>query len=75
MHKAKVQLKNELETHNDLTEKYSTHSLQEGKQAKEVATYEQDVEALRTKVVDYEQQTRQKEDNAKMHRAYAQLQN
>ena len=55
MHKAKVQLKNELETHNDLTEKYSTHSLQEGKQAKEVATYEQDVEALRTKVVDYEQ--------------------
>ena len=70
-----MQLKNELETNNDLTEKFSTLSVQEGKQAKEVATYEQDVEALRTTVVDYEQQTRLKEDNTKMQRAYQQLQN
>ena len=70
-----MQLKNELETNNDLTEKFSTLSVQEGKQAKEVATYEQDVEALCTTVADYEQQTRLKEDNTKMQRAYQQLQN
>jgi len=56
--KAKVQLKNELETNQDLNEKHNTLCMQETHQGNQLAQFEEKAGALSKEVVEYEQQTR-----------------
>ena len=49
-----MQLKNELETHTDLSEKFSTLSMQEAHQGGQVNSFQKDVDALQATVDDYE---------------------
>lgn len=72
--KAKVQLKSELETNQDLNEKHNTLVMQESHQAEQLTVLEEQTTKLSKEVVDYERATRQQEDNVKMQRAYQQLQ-
>ena len=72
--KAKQQLKNELELNQDLSEKVSTLSMKERDQGALVRDLDTEMQSIQTKLVDYEQSTRMKEDQTKLSRAFMQIQ-
>ncbi len=72
--KAKQQLKNELELNQDLSEKVSTLSMKERDQGALVRDLDSEMQSIQTKLVDYEQSTRMKEDQTKLSRAFMQIQ-
>jgi len=60
--KAKQQLKHELELNQDLSEKVSTLIMREHEQGSLVGGLDSEMSSIQTKLVEYEQSTRFKED-------------
>ena len=60
--RAKQQVKTELELNQDLNERVSSLSMQEHEQGQLVNSLDEEMSSIQSKLIDYEQSTRMKED-------------